>query len=1013
MAFRSPASWLIFALAAASAYAAAPGPLPAPITLAGEWLMQDVIFVKDSGADISKPGYAPPIYTPVPYRLPPSAALNAPGTGVQPDSVRFAAYLGKPWPAMNAEPSRPNLSSFWAAGPRPVSLAWYRATVPGTVLTTLVNNQVYPEPLYGENNRPNLIPDSLCRTTYWYRTEFAVPAGFAGQHVWLNFEGINYLAEVWVNGTKAGNIRGAFMRGEFDITALVRPGEKAGVAVYLSPPPNAGDPWEKTVANGRGPNGGILSKDGPTFLASMGWDWIPGIRDRDMGIWQKVTVSATGPVLVVDPFVTTDLPLPSTASADVTIETRVKNVSDTPQTGVVTGTLGEISFQSGPVTVPAGGTQVVRLTPATTPALRISNPRLWWPNGFGEPSLYPLKLSFAINGTPSDTKALNVGIRKVSYFVDDAKNSPPSKNLTLSVNGVPIFAMGGNWGMDEAMKRVPRERLEAQIRLHRDAHYTILRNWVGQSTSEDLFDLCDQYGIMVWDEFFEPNPSNNGRPWQSADATDDVRDIPLYLANVRDTLLRYRNHPSIVIWCGRNEGDPPPELDRGNAAIVQELDPTRYYQSSSTSGNGVISNGPYHWQLPKEYYTGESGNPGNKPLEEAFKTEIGSASIPTLEALQAMLPEKDWFDKNFPNDAWAEHDLVTGNGNPASFPFQTGLAQRFGPYRSLPEFSRKAQLADYETFRAMYEAHLSRLFAPCTALITWMSVPAQPCLVWQIIDYSLEPFGSYFAVQKACEPVHIMMTQDNFHVILVNHTPQPLAGLTARVRVLNLDGTVKLDQKIFVPEYMGSTTLGPGGKAFTLTPTKTVVPASFAADLGSIPFPTQLSPGFPSGLKDLSPVHFVKLELLDAAGKVISDNFYWHETKPDDFTALDQIADVTLDSRIVRHDAAGKILLEVTLTNATKAIAVMAHVQLRNQRTNARVLPVYYSENYLSLLPGESRTITIEAAAKDLGADEPLVMLDGWNVTTKAQSFTTGGLSRIAPNTPALVPYAVRRPNVR
>ena len=221
--------------------------------------------------------------------------------------------------------------------------------MPGTVLTTLVDNKIYPDPLYGENNRPNIIPESLCRTSYWYRDEFTVPADYAGKQVWLNFDGINYFADVWVNGTKAGSIQGAFMRGNFNITSYVKPGEQAAVAVFIIPPPHPGDPWEKTVANERGPNGGGVSgqlgRDGPTFVASLGWDWVPGIRDRQIGIWQKVTLSATGPVLVQNPYVVTDLPqLPSTATADVSIEATLQNTSDTPQTGVFTGKLDDIDL---------------------------------------------------------------------------------------------------------------------------------------------------------------------------------------------------------------------------------------------------------------------------------------------------------------------------------------------------------------------------------------------------------------------------------------------------------------------------------------------------------------------------------------------------------------------------------------------------------------------------------------------------------------------------------------------
>src|SRR5271156_6629014 len=165
--------------------------------------------------------------------------------------------------------------------------SWYSATVPGTVLTSLVNNGVYPEPLYGENNRPDKIPDSLSRTPYWYRTVFEVPNSYGGKHVWLNFEGINFSARVWVNGKQVGAVKGAFHRGIFDISTAVTPGKRAVLAVLVSPQPHAGDPHEHTIRDGVGKNGGITAIDGPTFLSTIGWDWLPAIRDRDTGIWQK------------------------------------------------------------------------------------------------------------------------------------------------------------------------------------------------------------------------------------------------------------------------------------------------------------------------------------------------------------------------------------------------------------------------------------------------------------------------------------------------------------------------------------------------------------------------------------------------------------------------------------------------------------------------------------------------------------------------------------------------------
>ncbi len=226
----------------------------------------------------------------------------------------------------------------------------------------------------------------------------------------------------------------------------------------------------------------------------------------------------------------------------------MQNVTDHPQTGNLHGTFADVSFDY-PVTLAPNESKIVNLTPAEIPQLHVNQPLLWWPNGYGPQNLYKLHLSFDVDGAISDAKDLTFGIRKITYDV------PGSKNLTLSVNGVPVMCKGGDWGMDEAMKRIPRDRLEAQIRMHQDANFNMIRNWVGQSTSDDFYDLCDQYGIMVWDEFFQPNRSDG----------PNVVSMPTCISPMSATkILRYRIHPSIVIWCGRNESDPAPEvIDRG------------------------------------------------------------------------------------------------------------------------------------------------------------------------------------------------------------------------------------------------------------------------------------------------------------------------------------------------------------------------------------------------------------------------------------------------------------------
>jgi hypothetical protein len=805
---------------------------------------------------------------------------------------------------------------------------WYSATVPGTVLTSLVNAGVYPEPLYGENNRPDKIPESLARTPYWYRTVFEVPKAYAGKHVWLNLEGVNFSAQVWVNGRQIGAMKGAFRRGIFDISPDVKAGKDAVLAVLVTPQPHPGDPHEHTIRDGVGLNGGITAIDGPTFLSTIGWDWIPAIRDRDTGIWQKVFISASGPVVIKDPLVTTDLPLPKVDSADISVQARVENVTDAPQKGVLKGSFGDVTFAQI-VEVAPHSSQVVTVDPKSTPAMHVEHPKLWWPNGYGPQNLYKLHLNFEVDGKTSDSKDVSFGVRKFTYAV------PDSENLTISVNGVRVFVRGGNWGLDEAMKRNPRERLEAQIRMHQIANMNLIRNWVGQSTSEDFYELCDKYGILVWDEFFQPNPSDG----------PDPDDFDTYMANVRDKILRFRNHASIVLWCARNEGYPPKKIDDALRVLMTELEPARLYQANSADGRGVNSHGPYHWRTPREFYV----------YDEAFKTEIGSISVPTLESIHGMMPEKDW---ETINDDWAEHDFAKGAADGDKYPAM--IADRYGKVANLADFVRKSQLANYEAFRAMYEGRNAKLFHPTTGVITWMSNPAQPSFVWQLYHHDLEPNSALFAVKKAAEPIHIQLNEATGEVQVINNLNAPLENARAHLAIYNLDGSVQYEHDFDVSAG-----------------------ASVATTLGSVAWPA-----------GLSAVHFVKLELKDAAGKMISENFYWRAVPEhqDDLKQLDSLSTITLDAKVSRSDADGKCVVSVTLHNPGKEVALMTHLQLRRKRSGERVLPVYYSDNYISLLPNETRTVTMEAATSDLKGEDALVVVDGWNVGVVAGSSAGVGI---------------------
>ena len=796
--------------------------------------------------------------------------------------------------------------------------AWYVATVPGTVLTTLVNNRVYPEPLYGENMRQ--IPESLNKADYWYHASFKAPVSRPVGRIWLHFAGINYAATIWVNGSCVGSMRGAFIRGDFDITGTVKPGGIASVAVLISPQPHPGVPQEHTVALGIGKNGGESALDGPTFLSTVGWDWLAAVRDRDTGIWLPVTVSTSGNLLLRDPYVTSVLSN-NYESADLHISTTVVNLSPQARDGFLVGEIAgqnhAITFRK-PVHVEGNSYLELALTSQTIPELHLDHPRLWWPNGYGQPNLYKLTLRFETSGILSDQQQLNFGIRKIEYSVAG------SDNLVFLVNGVKIMIRGGDWGLDEAMKRIPRKRLDAQFHMHAQAHLNMIRNWVGQSTSPDFYDLADKYGILLWDEFFQPNPGDG----------PNVADISTYIANVTDKVKRYRNHPSIAIWCARNEGFPPRDLDEALKTMMSALDPTRLYQSSSADGRGVSSHGPYYWRAPRFFYA----------LNESFKTETGSVSVPTIESIQGMMPSKDWESIN---DDWAQHDMARGAQRGNEYP--RTLARRYGPIRNLADFVRKAQLANYEAFRALLEGRNARMFTETTGVLTWMSHPAQPSFVWQLYHYDLEPNASLFATMKASEPLHVQLNEADRNIEVVNNCPEPLRDASVRMTIYRMDGSIDAQKSYPVNS----------------------VPASSVLRVQTLNVNSRITP-----------LYFVKLDLLDGQGALLSTNFYWQHVAQDEYEELETLPVVVLDLSATPRLQGESTFIDVKVSNPTANVALMAHLQLRRKTDGERVLPAFYSDNYLSLAPGESRVVTIEAASADL-ADGAAISVDGYNVGVK------------------------------
>ena len=864
---------------------------------------------------------------------------------------------------------------------------WLAATVPGTALTTMIDRGIYPDSDYGLNNLA--IPESLNKQDYWYRNEFKAPKTPTGRRFTLTFEGINYAAEVWLNGQSLGAIKGAFIRGVFDVTDTLKPGQTNVLAVRVSPPPHPGIPHEQSVLGGPGENGGMMCLDGPTFVATEGWDWIPAIRDRDTGIWQPVTLTATGVVKIGDPQVVTKLPLPDTSRADIEIIVPLENVSDKPVKGTLRASIENTNL-SKEVTV-APGKSSVKLAPAEFAQLTLQNPRLWWPNGYGKPELYQLKLDFSQEGKESDSKQVRFGVREVTYelslldskgqlrrmevsptaarargeqvvdvthegmrqiaysdtaapaegeedphqwvasLVPGAETSPAVRPvedskaapyLVLKVNGVRIAARGGNWGMDDSRKRVSREKLEPYFRLHRDANVNIIRNWVGQNTEETFYDLADEYGMMVWNDFWASTQEYNVEPL----------DIPLFLDNVRDTILRFRNHPSIVIWCGRNEGVPSPILNQGLIELTTALDGTRYYSPSSNQVN-LQNSGPYKFQRPSLYFT---------TLNHGFSVETGTPSLSTLESFSSWIAKADQWPIG---DAWAYHDWHQ-SGNGEIEPFMKELESEFGAGTSLEDFERKAQMLNYTQHRAIFEGMNAHLWAPNSGRMLWMTQPAWPSTMWQIISSDYDTQASFYGVKKACEPVHVQLDLSDFGVAVVNTTTTAQPGVTIAANVYSLDNKSLVHQEERRDAAANAVT------------------ASFKLDLA------------PLMVKD---VILVKLELRNTAGQLLSDNLYWLGATNASYRQLTRLPEAMLAASATWTRSGGTAHVHVQLQNKGTSAALENKLTLVNATDETRILPAYYSDNYVSLLPGESREVDIEYPASAAKAD-PQVKLRGWNL---------------------------------
>lgn len=785
---------------------------------------------------------------------------------------------------------------------------WIPATVPGTVLSSFVNVGALPDPGHSDNQLQ--ISESFFLSDFWYRDEFVLPDNFHEGNVFLNFDGINWKAEVFMNGNYVGSVEGAFMRGRFNVSGYLQPGENA-IAVRIVKNENPGSVKEKSPLH-PDYNGGVLGADNPTFHASVGWDWIPTVRGRNIGIWNDVYLEADGPVSLDAPMVRSILPLPDTTSAELTAEVIAVNNEARTVAGTVVGRIGDIVFSKDVVLRPEEMAEVT-FGAAEFPQLRMDDPQLWWPNGYGEQNLYESSFTFIENGRTSDSISFNTGIRQMTYAEENGI-------LNMYVNGVRFAGRGGNWGFSESNLNYRGREYDIAVRYHKEMNLNFIRNWVGMIADEEFYDACDRYGIMIWQDFWLANPVDGPDPY----------DEEMFVENAADYIKRIRRHPAVGLYCGRNEGYPPAGLNLRLEDLVSRYDPEIRYIPHSSSGP-VSGGGPYWIHSDKDYFI-----MGEKDIR--IHSERGLPNVMTYESVRRTFSDEGIWPKG---NEWGIHDFTRmGAQNGDAYDIHV---RRYGTPGSAREYCMLAQFVNYDAHRALFESRSRHRMG----LLMWMSHPCWPSMVWQTYDYYFEPDAAYFGIRKAAEMLHIQKNAYTSRVEVVNYGHNAMPGLLAIVGIYDVCGRLEYSDSARVDIDADST-------------------------VESIQLPSD----------DTSPdIRFLKLELRGNGGNLISENMYIVGKGGTDYSGLENIPDSEVKvrkSRVSSKD--GVCSVDLILENCSQVPAIMLRLDLVGREDKEQILPVIYSDNYFTLLPGESKKVKVTWRKEDARGTAGAVEVSGYNL---------------------------------
>lgn len=867
---------------------------------------------------------------------------------------------------------------------------WFPARVPTTVLNAFVQDGIYPDPRIGMNNfkipdvsdsfnrkydltRYSILPGDLnpWKDPYWFRREFEMPAAYKGKRLTLHFDGINYRADVWLNGHQlAGkqDMVGMFLRFDYDISDFVKFNKANYLAVKIYQVDHPGVPGVQftVFGNNRGHAEDIFKDE--TLKFSGGWDCAPVIRDRNMGIYRDVYITASGPVSIEDPFVVTILPLPDTSRADIKISMELNNKSNRKVNGilqarislldtlvfptyrkVLRGSMQDILI-SKEVSLEAGKSMQVKLDPSEFPVLTINNPYLWWPNGYGKQYLHKLTLTFKTGSKISDSNDITFGIREVK---NELKKTGNDYGRVFYINGRRVFCKGG-WLQPDALLHESTKRIYDEARLLANANVNMVASEDAPSPPDEVLEAFDKYGLMCWETFYQC-----WRMYPGNKATENnPLDHKLAIRESQDIIKRYRNHPSLVLWCVANEVTVAEDIYTTVRKYVSDLDGTRpFIPTSSISWNvdkltpyikadlplGTTDDGDpdYNWN-PESYYF-------KKILEvdkQAFRNELGVPSVPVYSSLKKFIPQFPADLKNplFPLDSiWAEHGAWDGN-NYAFRGYDHAIRTRYGKPVSVNDYANKAQLVNANSYRAMFEAANHRMWDITNGIMLWKLNSCWPTVLWQLYDWFLCPGAAYYFAQNAMEPIHIQMNADNHMVTVINTRHENLDSLSVRAMILDINGKKVWSKKL-------SVTIG----------------ADRYVEIFKIP--EKLHVGN---------VYFIKLRLIAPNGKLISENTYWQSPNiPPEYAALQNIKPVALKISSQAAITGEEYRVEIKLKNPSERISFFNRVEISKGKGGDEVLPTFWSTNYITLFPGEERTVTAVLAINDLKDDKGYIHIDG------------------------------------